>query len=540
MSHPKAPVPHVASRPAPPPRTRLGRLLERLALLVVAPVMLIGFVATVMASMAGPGVTVTTSTRPSTSSRLTTRSGTYFVAGLTERGPVDRVVEIRSIADYERRLGRRVTYGTLHDDLTTFFAEGGQRAYVARVVGAGAAAATVTLTGTDGAATVNVLDVTAVDPGGWGNDIAIEVRAGDDAGTFTLVVTYETTTETFRNLADAAAAAAALANSTLVRGTDLGATVDPDIQGPTALAGGTDDRATVVAADYVAALNERASADLGDGAVAIPGQTAGTVGAGLLVHAKNTRRIALLAVAADASATDATNAAGALIGTDGSEHGGVFWPHVVVPDGAGDTRTISPEGFVAGRRAQAHETVGAWQAPAGVIHGRARHAVSIAADVDGETGSTLDDGHVSAIRLLASGDGPKRPTLYGWRSLSDDETNFFHLKSRDLINRIAVGGKDLLEQYVFRTIDGRGQLTAEAKGALIGFIEPVRAAGGIYERVEDGELIDPGYTVDTGPGINPPEVVASGTIKARLAVRPSPTAQLIEFDIVQVGVADAL
>jgi hypothetical protein len=539
MNHPKAPVPHVTAT-TPAPRTRLGRIFEKLALLVVAPVMLIGMAATAMAAMAGPGVTVSTSTRPSTATGLTTRSGTYFVAGLTQRGPTDRAVELRSMGDYDRLFGDRVTYGTLYDDLTTFFAEGGQRAYLCRVVGPAAAAATTTLTGTDGTTSVNVLDVTAVDPGAWGNDVTVEVQAGDTADTFTLVVNYGDTTETHSNLADAAAAAAALETSSLVRGTDLGATVDPDVQGPTALAGGTDDRAAVVAADYVTALDNRATADLGDGAVAVPGQTAGTVGAGLIAHANTTRRIALLSVAAGSTVTDATNAAGALVGTANAEHAGVFWPHVVIPDGAGGTRTISPEGFVAGLRARTHEQVGAWQAPAGIVYGQGRHAIDTEVAVDSATGSTADGGQVSAIRMLSAGSGPKRATLYGWRSLSDDDANFFHLKSQDLINRLATGGKDILEQYIFRTVDGRGQMTSEMKGDLIGFVDPIRAAGGLFERVEDGQVIDPGYAIDTGEGINTPELVATGTVKAHLAVRPSPTAQLIEFDIVQVGVADRI
>jgi len=84
--------------------------------------------------MPRPGINITLKESPP-SRGAPVDTGTWFIAGLTERGPHNATVLLSSMTDYERVYGQRVSYGQLYDALEVFFKEGGKRAYVGRVVG---------------------------------------------------------------------------------------------------------------------------------------------------------------------------------------------------------------------------------------------------------------------------------------------------------------------------------------------------------------------------------------------------------------------
>jgi hypothetical protein len=120
--------------------------------------------------------------------------------------------------------------------------------------------------------------------------------------------------------------------------------------------------------------------------------------------------------------------------------------------------------------------------------------------------------------------------------LSPNEVDYALLTGRDVLNYLSVQAETVLEPFVFSTIDGRGQLLALIGGALIGLVEPMRALGGLYERVAaDGTRIDPGYRVDTGPSVNTPAVLAANTVKAVLSVRVSPVGSLVQITITKAA-----
>lgn len=485
-----------------------------------------------------PGVITTTGTRPGPTELGVAPASTYFVAGLTERGSTTEPILVRSLGEYVAKCGARVTYGALYDDLEAFFTEGGQRAYVARVVGPAAAEGTLTLQDRAGVP-LNTLRIDAVDEGAWSSQVSVEVRDGNVADTFTLVIRHNgDVVETFSNLASPAAAAAALAASGYVRATDLGSATaapanNPAVMAATALSAGTDDRAAVTASTVTTAL-DRFNSDLGAGAVATPGYDAGTVAAAVVAHARARNRLALLAPASGQSPAGVTTTANGLRTTTGAEHAALLYPWVQVANGAGGVRTISPEGFVAGLRARAHVSDGPWRAPAGAI-GQARHVVGLERELTRSEADALNDDAVSAIRRVA---GTIR--LYGWRSLSTDVVNYRLLTSRDVLNYVADLGADALEPFVFDTIDASGHLFNRAEGALRGILEPMRTAGGLYERIAaDGTVIDPGYRIDTGPSVNTADSLAAGELRANIAVRVSPSAELIRLTITKVSLTQA-
>ena len=90
---------------------------------------------------------------------------------------------------------------------------------------------------------------------------------------------------------------------------------------------------------------------------------------------------------------------------------------------------------------------------------------------------------------------------------------------------------------MFAPVDRKGQLLSAINAELVGLVEPIRAAGGLYENLDamTGELIDPGYKVETGSSVNTPQTLANNEVRARLYVRVSPTGGLVSLTIVKVG-----
>lgn len=83
-----------------------------------------------------PGVRVAVGPAPATADLADPAGTTFFVVGQTERGPaVGDAVLVTSLARFEELFGGFVGYGSLFDAVAAYFAEGGARVQVARVVG---------------------------------------------------------------------------------------------------------------------------------------------------------------------------------------------------------------------------------------------------------------------------------------------------------------------------------------------------------------------------------------------------------------------
>lgn len=479
-----------------------------------------------------PGVTIRTETRSGPVNPPVPASGRYFVAGLLERGRTDVAQRVRSLAELEVLYGGRVAYGSAYDDLRVYFEEGGTEAYVIRVVGPAATLGTRTLVDKAGSP-LNTLRIDAIAAGAWSTGVTVQSKAGTTSGTYALVIVGPASTETYDNLTTPADAVAALASSAYVRAVDLGSATaapnnQPAVLAATALSAGADDRASITAAHMYGALDEFGP-ELGAGAVAIPGYASSLVGAGIIAHAVESRRLALLAPAVDSSIAEAITAADAILGDDGSEHAGLFYPWIRIPMGNSVTKLVSPEGYVAAMRARAILEAGPWRPPAGEV-AVARFVVGAEAELTRAEGDELDEAHVSAIRTIA---GTTR--LYGWRSLSSDEDNYALLTGRDVMNVVAYDAEARLERHVFKPIDVKGQLLGSVAADLVGILDPMRQAGGLYPRIVDGQQLDPGYSVDVGPTVNSTAVLNSNTVAAVVALRVSPVGSLVDVTIVKAG-----
>lgn len=482
--------------------------------------------------MPRPGVEVTTQVLAGPSTTGDT-SGRFFVAGLTERGPIDAPLLVSSLAQYTDTFGGRQSYTPIYDALSTFFAEGGGQAVVCRVTGPAGTVGTLDLQDR-GAAPAATLTINAANPGAWSTDVTVEVADGSVADTFTLTVALAgTVVETYRNLASPAAAVAALASSAYVRAADKGSvnpapTNNPAVIAATPLSAGTDDRASVTAANIAAGL-DLAGEDYGPGAVACPGQTVDQIADAVLAHCQRLNRVALFALDAAADVAAATAAADAI--TVNGEYGTILYPWVQIPDAGGNTLTVPPEGFAAACRARAFAAVGAWQVPAAPTYSGARYVTAPSIVLSSTDGEQLNDAGVSVIRLIA---GTTR--LYGWRSLTDEPTYWAMLSYRDLFNVLAYQLQAVGQDFLFATVDAAGITLGNFASQLSAVLGPVADAGGLYPNGD----VDPGYTVDTGPGVNTPSVLASNTIAAVIRARLSPVAELIQITTVRAALNAAI
>lgn len=484
-----------------------------------------------------PGVVVSTGTIAGPSAPARAPSSQYFAAGLADRGPTDAPVQVNSFADFRARFGDRPSYGTLWDDIRTYFEEGGARAQVIRVVGPAATTGALAAALSDRASTPDdTLNVTAVSQGAWSSRVKVNVLDGATAATFRFqVLLDDVVVEDYSALTSPQHAISRInANSLYVRLSDAGSTsVAPQnnpkaLNAPVALAAGTDDRASVTATHYTAAL-AKFTKGMGDGAVALPG-IGQSVHAALIAHANANNRIALLASARGDTRDTLASYAASL----DSERAGLFAPWVKIPDDFGGTRAISPEGYVAASRSKAHEGSGPWRAAAGETS-KARFVVAPDQEFSSADGNLLDGAKVNVIRTIA---GTVR--LYGWRSLSEDNDNWAMLTGAETLNRYVVEAESQLEPYLFGVIDSSGHLLASVRGTLIGIAQPMADAGGLYARVVDGEVLDPGYVVNTDDVLNTTASLALNQILASVGLRVSPTAAQIFLTVSKAGVTAAL
>jgi hypothetical protein len=474
-----------------------------------------------------PGVVVTTAVRTGPAGANIAPASTFFVCGTAERGSIVEAKLVTSVADFEELYGAYNGSYTLHQHVRTFFEEGGTKCYAARVVGASTSVGSIQL---NAAGPTPALQLDASSPGSWSSDVSVAIVAGTGANFILKLYFQDTLIYSSGNVATAAAVTDKINNST----------VASNYVTATALVGGSallvaaaanlsagDDGAAPSTGNLITGL-DLFTQDLGAGAVAIPGQYSTTYYDAVLAHCLANNRIGLLGMDPSFTDADAITAAADYATVEGAEYIAFYHPYLEVPVEGNVTIEISPESFVAAKRSVAHQTVGPWQAPAGLLS-KAKYVTGTTASIDRTASDTLNEGRVNPIRVIQ---GSVR--IYGARSASDDEENYRYITYRDFLNYIVVEAENTLEDLVFSTIDGRRTVFGRTEARLIGLLEPLRTSGGLYEAFDsDGRQIDPGYSVAVTDALNPVSQLAAGTVKGRIGVRISSVADLILIEVVK-------
>jgi uncharacterized protein len=471
-----------------------------------------------------PGIVVNTSVRTGPTNANQAPTASFFVVGETQRGPATTAKMVTSIAEYESIFGDFVSYGSTHQQVQTFFEEGGAQVFVSRVVGASATAGTLELQDTNGDPSITL---TAAGPGAWSSSLQASV---EDAGTGFQIKFFLNNELVYSTGERQTVSGAVNAINTSQLAARYATAVNEENLRPivlvsTAFSAGTDDRTSITDATFVDGL-QAFGEELGAGAIAIPGRANSTIWNSLLNHAASTNRMALLATPETATVNDAIAEAQGLAASIHTEYGGMFYPWVKIVTGAGTAMNISPEGFVAAKRSLAHNEIGPWSAYAGKVS-ESKFITGLVTPVSGVSGDALDDARVNALRIF---NGKVR--VYGARSLASDEDNYRFLTSREMLNYVVDRAKVVLEDLVFSPIDGRSSLFSKVEARLISMLEPIRISGGLYEAFDSsGERIDYGYSVQVNESINPLTQLAGGLVRAKVGIRVSSVGDQIQVDV---------
>ena len=365
--------------------------------------------------------------------------------GWAPAGPTDRATLVQSWSDFDNQFGGLDNRSNLGYAVNQFFGNGGQQAYIVRlVVNAAvklafpadilAVAAHVDVPASGGG---NAFTATAIDEGEWAGTYGVRIVVNPaDASRFSLLVVQtptsseEITVESFSNLSMLAndpqsrtadsVINAARGGSQLIRLSNMSSTPgalptpnplstpgNPPV--PYMLLGGIDGSVLLPGSgDFHTALN---SDGTGSGGVhlldpipifnllCVPGETDATTISNLQHYCHDERAFYIV----DSASTD--NFAGLQSGPTGitgqySVNSAFYFPWVNAPDPLqqGRIRAFPPCGFVAGLYAATDATRGVWKAPAGIDAGLTGESGLTTVLTDAQNGTL----NVQAINCLRS------------------------------------------------------------------------------------------------------------------------------------------
>lgn len=478
-----------------------------------------------------PGTSVVIQTLPTPRS-APTGTGVGFFAGLTDAGPLTPVA-CYSLADFVAAFGGRFSFSaTLYDTLDGYFNEGGNQAWVVRVVGPSAVVATRNLL--DSGSGISLV-AKAKGPGAGsdtthGNSLKVAVLAGLVSGFRIQVLdSASNVLETSGDLTTQQDAINWSLYSTYINIT-LGATaLVPAVAAAAALATGTDDRASIVDASWATALGTF-GANLGPGQVACPGRTTDVGHQQLVAHGLNNNRVAILDL--PDTATAATLEASAVAARTNPAYGSAYTPWLQAPGIiAGSPRVVPPCSLIMALCARSDAVNGNPNLAAAGDNGQAIWFTGLsqtAFENDPTTRMALSASNVNVIRTMTG-----VIKNYGFRSLVDPAGDISWLDFANCRLAMAMKAKfqAIEENYVFSQLDGGGvdighfgaQLTAECQAWW--------RLGALY-----GATANEAFFVDVGPSVNTPTNIQNGNLLGVVSAKMSPTAEFVQVAVVKVPI----
>jgi phage tail sheath protein FI len=477
--------------------------------------------------MTRPGVVVSLRDTPSALS-LSIDSGTAFVVGLSDMGPTNTARQIQSLQQFVTVYGARQAYSSLYDAVETFFREGGDTAYIGRVVGP---AATSGFKNLPDAGAATSLVATAIGPGAWSSSYKIAVVAGVASGSFKIQVTDASNVvlEDSGDLLTQAAAVNWSQFSNFIRITLGASTNNPANAAAAALSAGADDRNNVTDAQWANALN-LFSKELGPGQVFAPGRTTAAGQGQLITHAENNNRVALIDLVDSPTSGTLIAAATPL----NSRFAAAFAPWVVIPGATGGVpRTVPPSAFIAGLVARNDPALGP-NRPAAGNAGGTQYVTDLSQPAwDDLTRETLNNNTVNVIRRMFNG-----IRNYGWRSLTDPvgDLNWLDFGNARLHMEISAELSNVGENYMFDEIDGQNGNTISFFHSEIGAV----MLDHFTARELFGDAPEQAFSVDTGPAVNTLQTIANNELHAVVNYRAATMAEWVKIEIVKTQVTQTI
>lgn len=403
-------------------------------------------------------------------SRVTVNFSTSAAAffGTSDRGPTAPRL-ITSWSDYVANFGTLKNQYDLGYAVYHYFANGGRNAYVTRVVGSAAAAASGTIpyypTGS-GNASASLLTATVVNKGTWGNNVTVQTTQGLVTATATAIPTFnliikdnDVEVERWTELSpdpNGARYVESIINNysryirvVAAQGVVANASFEYYVTEVTAT-GGLD--ATPVAADYVTALD---LLDDIEGVLMInaPGQYNSTVVNGVMAKAK-ARGNSLAIVDPSPLSTTANDFAGEAAthrSADGANYAIFCAPMLTMVDpaksGPGAIRRTFPGGAVAGLYARTETERTVAKSPAGFT-ADIRNALGVDVKFTDTQIGTLYDGGVNCFKTVPGGG----IVLWGARTLEKLRPDQY-VSVRRSLNYLKQALKDATQFAIFEPND---------------------------------------------------------------------------------------
>lgn len=482
--------------------------------------------------MARPGTVVSLLDTPNTVS-VPTDTGTAFLVGLTDRGPVTAPILVRSLDEFISRFGTRQSYSVLYDVVEMAFREGLNQAYIGRVVGPAATQGSIDLLNTYAGGGTASLTATAYGPGAWSANYKVAVVAGGAGGTFKIQI-FDTTgailLEDSGDLVDNNAGVTWGQTSQYVRVLLGPNAAVPAVHAATAMSAGTDDRASITDANWLTALN-LFTPDLGPGQVAAPGGITSARWNQLADHAEANNRVGICDMPNIGTAATLEADAAAI----SSRFCAAYAPWVVIPGttNTGPTRTVPPCALIIGLIGKNDATRGTNRPSAG-NYGVSKYAIDLSQSAwDDLTRQAMNASGVNVLRRMFNG-----IRVYGWRTTTNavSDANWIDFANSRLFMQISAELDEIGENFMFEEIDGQNGSTI---GAFHGGL-----AGVCKQHFDNKELFgdtsDEAYLVDTGPLVNTLATIADLQLNAVVSLKMAPFAEYIQIKINKRQVSEAV
>jgi len=487
----------------------------------------------VTATLPRPGYSTSVLSSPFPST-LITATGTWFAAGICEKGPL-KPLKVESLSDFVNKFGSRVSYGMMYDAMDEFFSDGGALAYVGRVVGPAAVVASHTL---EDASAGESFKAEALGPGEYANTTKVKVTTVSSKFTIEVLVgsVVVEVSPSFETQAEAIAWAALSSYIVLKLGAS---SLIPKTQEVT-LTGGADNRGSITGTQWKAGL-ELFGKSLGPGQVSMPGQTTQENYITQLEHALNYNRFALLDGPQSGTASTVSAAATALRDTAGRDtYGMMFAPWVTIPGVLpGTVRQIPPSALVAAKIASSDGEGKSPNRPAAATNGKSIRAIGLE-QKPFNSGSgeevTRDEMYTNGVNIIREDGGVIE--VYGWRVLTNPNGTFQDwLNAGNARLRMAIVAKAnaIAKRFVLDEIDGAGKVLKEFEGELKAMLGEYYRMGSLF-----GATPEEAFSVNVGPSVNTPETLHNLEMKAAIALRMSPDAEMVVIVISKVPITQPL
>jgi phage tail sheath protein FI len=473
-----------------------------------------------MAEYLSPGTFVENVVNSGASIESVSASTGGFI-GILPKGPVGKAVLVTSWTNFISKfaLGLDTPFMANSDlvyALYGFFQNGGTRAYIIRVTGAGSAKATASIISGE----TTAVTFSAKDEGAWANAMKLRVSANANDDTRFDVKIYLGTdlVESFVSLSNSNADEKYfidVLNNASGMISALAGSLAPTTTA-VSFSGGSDNLEAITDTVYTDALQAFNLAD-DVNLLAIPGQTSEVVTKALAAYADSRETFAIF----DAPKSSTVETVKTFRKLFSSEHGALYFPWLKVSDPiskTGKLRECPTSGHIMGVYARIINKRGVWKAPAGT------EAVVMGA-VDLMT--TLTKSDCDVLNPLSINAIIAKPNygivVWGARSLSTDST--FRYVPQILLNLNIRKSIDTGTQWaVFEPNDH--QLWARVVTTIQSYLDTLWRSGAFF-----GESAKEAYLVVCDEELNPEASRKQGKLITQVAYADKDTAEFIIFKV---------